>query len=281
MRFSPFRSPAVMKRAVLVALFVPGAWIAASYFLGTLGARPLNEAIREFGLWTLRLTFIALTVTPLRQLLRWPFLALVRRRIGVAAFCYGAAHLSLYTAQQQFDIPHVAAEIALRIYLTIGFAALLCLAALAATSTDRMVRRLGPRRWQRLHRLVYLIGVLACVHFFMQAKLEVWEPTVMGGILLWLLGYRGLMRLLGARGRLPLPWVIALGLAATALTGLGEVAWFWWLSGADPLRILAVEFTFQTGVRPAAIVLLWSLLVTAGAALRALPARATRRQRFA
>ena len=250
----------------MLLLPVPALWVALAFGLGLLGARPLNEAIHQFGLWTLRLLFIALAVTPLRQMLRWPQLTLVRRRIGVAAFCYAAAHLALYAASQAFDLTKVASEIVLRIYLSIGFVALLGLAALAATSTDAMVRRLGPRRWQRLHRLAYPIAVLAAVHFFMQSKLDLWQPTMMAGFLLWLLGWRALSRLLGARGGLSPLWVAGLGAAAALATALGETAWFWWLSGADPRRILAVEFTLATGVRPAAIVLL-AAIAMAGLAL--------------
>jgi methionine sulfoxide reductase heme-binding subunit len=257
------------KTAILLLLPVPAIWVVVAFEQGWLGARPLNEAIHEFGLWTLRFAFIALAVTPLRQILRWPQLTLVRRRIGVAAFCYGLTHLGLYAASQAFDLGKVASEIVLRYYLTIGFVALLGLAALAATSTDAMVRRMGPRAWQRLHRLVYPIAVLAAVHFFLQSKLDEWQPTLMAGFLLWLLGYRGLTRALGARGGLSAAWVAALGLFAAAATGLGETLWFWWLSHADPLRILSAQFSLSTGVRPAALVLAAGAAASLAALLRA------------
>ena len=114
-----------------------------SLSLGWLEPRPFNEAIHQFGLWTIRLIFLALAVTPLRQILQWPRLILVRRMIGVAAFAYAITHLTLYTADQMFDLAKVASEIVHRIYLTIGFTAVLGLSALAATSTDGMIRRLG------------------------------------------------------------------------------------------------------------------------------------------
>ena len=193
-----------LKLAVFIALFGPALWLVLSFSQGWLQPRPFNEAIHQMGLWTIRLIFIALAITPLRQVLQWPPLISVRRMVGVAAFAYGLAHLSLYTADLSFNIAKVASEIALRIYLTIGFAALLGLAALAATSTDGMVRRLGARRWQRLHWLVYPIAGLAVVHFCMQSKLDEWEPTIMAGVLFWLLGYRMLRWALGVRGRLPL-----------------------------------------------------------------------------
>ncbi|HEU0155704.1 MAG TPA: ferric reductase-like transmembrane domain-containing protein, partial [Stellaceae bacterium] len=137
-----------LKLVVFIALFLPAAWVLVAYAGGLLGARPLNEAIHQIGLWTIRLIFLALAVTPLRQILQWQRLILVRRMVGVAAFAYVLLHFSLYVTSQAFDLGKVASEIALRIYLTIGFTALLGLAALAATSTDGMVRRLGARRWQ-------------------------------------------------------------------------------------------------------------------------------------
>src|SRR5256885_6076125 len=112
----------------------------------------------------------------MRRVLQWPRLILVRRMLGVAASAYGLAHISLYLADLKFDLAKAATEIALRIYLTIGFTALLGLAALAATSTDAMVRRLGARRWQRLHRLIYVIALLAVVHSCVPLELDLLEP---------------------------------------------------------------------------------------------------------
>jgi len=271
-----------LKLAVFVLLFLPALWTALSFAMGWLEPRPYTAAIREIGLWTIRLIFIALAVTPLRAVLQYSRLIVVRRMIGVAAFAYALTHLSLYTADQMFDLAKVASEIVLRIYLTIGFTAVLGLAALAATSTDGMIRRLGARNWQRLHRVVYVIALLAVVHFWMQAKLEVWEPTVMAGIYAWMIGYRVLARTAGVRGRLPLVWLGALGIAATILTGLGEATYFWAARGVDPLRVIDANFSLVTGVRPAAVVFGLALAVTAAGAVRGLmglPSK--RRPRFA
>jgi methionine sulfoxide reductase heme-binding subunit len=267
----------LFKLAVFVALFAPALWVALADSQGWLGARPLNEAIREIGLWTIRLIFLALAVTPLRQVLDWPRLILVRRMIGVAACAYVLVHLFLYTAQQGFDLADVAREIALRVYLTIGFTALLGLAVLAATSTDGMVRRLGGRAWQRLHRLVYPIGVLAVIHFMFQSKLGECEPTIMAGLLVWLLGYRLLARLIGARRGPPLHWLAGLGLVAAAGTALGEACYFRLAFHAPLLRVLDADFSLATGVRPAVVVLLVTLAVTLAAALRQAGARSRKR----
>ena len=271
-----------LKLAIFVPLFGPALWTALSFAMGWLQPQPYTAAIREIGLWTIRLIFIALAVTPLRSILQWPRLILVRRMIGVAAFAYALTHLSLYTADQMFDLVKVASEIVSRIYLTIGFTAVLGLSALAATSTDGMVRRFGGRHWQRLHRLVYVIALLAVVHFCMQSKLDLWEPSIMAGVYGWLMGYRLLARYLAVRGRLPLIWIGVLGVAAAVLTALGEAAYFWLAFGVDPMRVVAANWSLMTGVRPAAVVLGLALAVTAAGVVRALVSLpAKRRQGFA
>jgi sulfoxide reductase heme-binding subunit YedZ len=267
-----------LKLTVFIALFVPAGWVVFAYCFGLLGARPLNEAIHQIGLWTIRLIFLALAVTPLRQILQWPRLILVRRMIGVAAFAYVLAHFSLYVASEAFDLRKVASEIVLRVYLTIGFAALLGLAALAATSTDAMVRRLGGLRWQRLHRLVYALGVLAVIHFSFQSKLDEWQPTVMAGLLAWLFGYRLLLRRFGRKGHLALAWVSALSLAAAIGTALGEALYFRLAFHAPFIRVLGADLSLQTGLRPAVVVLAIGLAVTLAGALREATGRPARRE---
>ena len=255
-----------LKLTVLVALFLPVGWTAIAFATNNLGARPFNEAIHQQGLWTIRLILIALAITPLRAILQWQRLILVRRMVGVGAFAYVTLHFCLYIADQNFNLVTVASEIARRIYLTIGFVALLGLATLAATSTDRMVRRLG-RKWQSLHRLVYLICLLGLIHYSMQSKLEQWEPTIADGIFVWLMLYRLAAARFAVRGRLPLAWVAGIGAVATVLTGLGEAAYFNVAFHVDPLRVLSADFSLQTGVRPAVIVFAFSLIVLiAGAA---------------
>src|SRR5262245_35166994 len=257
-RFSPLKS------IVFALLFAPGLWLAWRLAAGQLGPRALNEVILHTGLWTIRLLLITLAVTPLRQLLRWPQLVSVRRMIGVAAFAYGAAHLTAFAADKAFDLGVVATEIVSRFYLTIGALALTGLAALAATSTDRMVRRLGGRTWRRLHRLVYAIGILGAVHFFLQSKLNVAEPIVMAGLLAWLLGYRLLPEASGQPLR-RLAQVASLGLLVGFLTLGGELVYYWLAFHADPLRLLVAAFSLKAGIRPGWIVLAAGLAVTAAA----------------
>jgi methionine sulfoxide reductase heme-binding subunit len=257
-----------LKLLVFVALFLPGGWIALALASGQLGADPIKEALHQLGLWAIRWLLITLAVTPARSMLQWPRVMLVRRMLGVAAFAYAAAHLLLYVVDEAFDLAKVASEIALRFYLTIGFVALLGLAALAATSTDGMVRRLGGRRWQRLHRLVYAIVALGLIHYFIQSKLVVYEPMVMDGLFLWLMGYR-LIATQRRDRRVPLAALAAISLASAALTALGEAVYYWLKTGVDPSRVLAVNFSLATGIRPGVVVLAVGAAVTALAALRA------------
>jgi len=271
-----------LKLAVFVALFLPGLWTALAFAMGWLQPRPFTEAIHQVGLWMLRFLFVALAITPFRQIWQWPRLILVRRMIGVAAFTYGLAHISLFAADLKFDIAKAASEIVLRIYLTIGFAALLGLAALAATSTDAMVRRLGANRWQRLHRLVYAIALLAVVHYCMQSKLDLWEPTIIAGIYGWLMGYRLLVKVVGVRGKLPLAWVGVLSIAAAVLTAIGEALYFWIALGVDPMRVVSANWSLAAGWRPAVIVMGLGLAITAIGMARALaPMIGKRLLRFA
>jgi sulfoxide reductase heme-binding subunit YedZ len=172
----------------------------------------------------------------------------------------------------------VALEIVYRIDRTIGFTALVGLVVLACTSTDGMVRRLG-RRWQKLHRLVYLIALLGLIHYFMQSKLEVWEPTIFFGIYGWLMGYRLLAAKFAVRGRLPLYWVAALCPIVTVLTALGETTYFHFAFPRVPSwRVFEANWSLVTGVRPAAVVFALSLAVIVAGLIRSLfPASSRRR----
>ncbi|HEX3974351.1 MAG TPA: protein-methionine-sulfoxide reductase heme-binding subunit MsrQ [Stellaceae bacterium] len=246
-RFSP------LKATVFASLFVPVLWTAVSYAMDRLGARPLTESIHQIGDWTIRLIFISLVISPARIVLQWPKLLELRRMIGVAACLYALTHLSLYIVDEAFSLPLVVSEIILRIYLTIGFTALTGLIVLAWTSTDGWQRRLGARRWQKLHRIVYLIGTLAVIHFFLQSKLDEWEPTVMAGIFVWLMSCRLVSWRLG-RGKLPV-WIVAgLSLGTAVLTALCEAGYYWWSLDAPFALVLQANLTFDTGVRPAVVV---------------------------
>jgi len=262
-RFSP------LKATVFVLLFVPGLWTAIDLATGNLGPRPYDAATHETGTWTIRLIFLSLLITPLQQLGQWPKLIGLRRMVGVAACVYGLAHLALFVVHERYDVVKVVSEIVLRIYLTIGFVALLGLAALAVTSTDGMIRRLGSKKWKRLHQAVYVIGILATVHFFMQSKLNVYEPLIMAGLYLWLMLYR----LVAARSvrakQAPLLTAGVLAAVATIATMLGEALWFRLSRGIDPLRVLSANLSLDDiGMRPG-----WAVLFVSAAVLTAIALR--------
>jgi sulfoxide reductase heme-binding subunit YedZ len=260
-RFSPLRA------VTFAALFAPGLYVLVAYKADWLGSRPVTEAIHQIGLWTIRFIFLALAVSPARRVFNWPRLIELRRMLGVAACVYVLLHFTLYVSDEAWELGTVASEVVRRIYLTIGFTALTGLAVLATTSTDGWVRRLG-RRWQKLHRIVYGIGVLAIIHFFMQSKADVWEPLWMAGLYLWLMGWRAL-DWLAPRGRGVALWqVAALGAAATVLTGLGEAAYFRVMVGAPFARVLAAQFSADIGVRPSWVVGGVTTAVTLAAILR-------------
>jgi sulfoxide reductase heme-binding subunit YedZ len=259
-----------VKIAAFVVAVLPAGWIALQAIAGELGPRPFTEAIHQSGDWALRLLLVTLAISPAQRILDLPRLILARRTLGVAAAAYAALHLSLYVLDQHFDLLKVASEIALRIYLTIGAVALIGLIALGATSTDAAVRRLGSPRWHTLHRLVYAIALLAAVHFFMQSKLDLYQPVLMAGFLTWLLAYRVLVRVNGAVSPLALA---ALAIAAGAVTALGEATIYMLASGVDSRRILLAHVDVEMEVRPAWYVLTAGLVVAAAGFWRQKPAR--------
>jgi methionine sulfoxide reductase heme-binding subunit len=245
------------KIAAFALAIAPALWLAGLIAFDQLGARPVTEVIHFTGRWTVRLVLAALLITPARRILNWGKLINARRTLGVAAACYAVFHFTLYIVDQKYDLAKVASEIALRFYLTIGFTALLGLIALGVTSTDAAVRRLGAR-WGTLHKAVYVIGMLAVVHFALQKKLDIYEPTLMAGLLAWLLAYRALYKW---KREVGLAGLLALALFATIFTMLFEALWYGVLTGVPVARVIALNFMFAIDIRPAWWVLAASLAV--------------------
>jgi sulfoxide reductase heme-binding subunit YedZ len=257
-RLSPLRI------VTLAFLFVPVG--IALYDFNTIGfgARPVNDVIHRTGYWALIFLMVTLAVTPLRRIARFNQLVDVRRMLGVGAFAYIATHLGLYFADQMFDLWKVASEIVKRLYLTIGFVALLGMAILAATSTDGMVRRLGAKRWQRLHTAIYVIGLLGLIHFFQQTKADVWVPTFVAGLFGWMIGYRILVKLRKSRAE-PSAWMLlALSMTIGVLTFIAEAVGIGLVFNVSPLVVLQMAFDFDYySIRPGWIVFGAGLLVVA------------------
>lgn len=244
-----------LKLACFVLLLLPAGWLLFRLLvLHDLGPRPVDALLHAVGEWAVRLLLVGLAVTPLRRLWAWPDLIQLRRMIGVAAFCYAAAHLTLYVVDQAFDLAKVAAEIVRRFYLTIGFAALLGLAALAATSTDGMVRRLGGKRWQALHRLVYLLVALALWHQLLQAKRGTDMAMIEIGCFLWLMAYRAVYAWGAAAIASNLRQSLAalvLAVPAAAGTAAIEAGWYACCTKLDWMRIWQANFDFGFRLAPA------------------------------
>ncbi len=238
-----------LKAIVFAGLFVPAAWIIFLALTGALDPKVVTEMIHRTGQWAIRFLTLSLLVTPLMRGARYPKLVAIRRMVGVAAFFYAAAHLTLYVVDQHFDLLHVASEVALRFYLTIGFIAWLGLAALAATSTDAMIRRLGPR-WKTLHSLVYGIAALALLHFMIQAKADVSEPVMMTGLFLILM----LFRVLAKRGAPAWGSALAAALVSPVLTALIEAAWYALVRHIDFWEVLDANIDPDMAFRPSAYV---------------------------
>lgn len=258
-RFSQLRA------ATFVLMLLPGIVLAVQWTADLLGAKPLTEALHGMGFWATWFLLASLAVTPAKAVLGLPNIVVLRRMIGVTAAVYAGIHLVLYAADQNWRLLHVAYEIIVRFYLTIGFAALLGLAALAWTSRDDWVKRLGAN-WKRLHKLAYLLGALAVLHFFLQSKIDVSRAVLAAGVFIWLMLWRTLP---AGRDRGP---VALLGLAvATAVLTLGvEFAWYALATKVDASRVFWSEFNIAFGLRPAGQVLALGLLVAAAAELRRL-----------
>ena len=242
-----------LKLIVFVLLFLPGTWLAIRFVEGTLGPKPMTEAIHTTGTWGVRFLLLSLCVTPFRRLTQFNKLLLVRRMLGIAALFYLLAHFALYIASLHFDLGQVASEIIHRIYLTIGFVALVGLAVLGFTSTDAAIKRLGAERWNRLHQIVYGLIVLGLLHFFMQSKLDVTEPALMAGFFVLLMGHRLLAKLKWGDS---IPALIVLAIGSGLLTALLEAGWYGVASGVPARRVLEANLSFDPAVRPAWWVLL-------------------------
>ncbi|MDG2522659.1 protein-methionine-sulfoxide reductase heme-binding subunit MsrQ [Caulobacter segnis] len=186
--------------AVWLACFAPFVWLAAQAALGELGANPIERLIRQLGVWGLRLLIVGLAITPAARIFRQPRLIRFRRTIGLFAFAYVSAHLLTYVGvDQYFDLAAVWRDILKRPFITLGMLGFVLLIPLAVTSTNGMIRRLGPQAWRRLHWLIYAIVPLGVVHYYLLVKADHRPPLVYGAIVLALLGWRVVERLRSLR----------------------------------------------------------------------------------
>ena len=183
----------IAKPVVFALALLPFAWLAFGAAADSLGANPAEALIRATGDWTLRFLCLVLLVTPLRVITNTAALARFRRMLGLFVYFYAVLHLLCYSwLDMGFELDAIARDIAKRPFILVGFSAIVLLTALAATSFNRMIKAMGARRWQLLHRLVYLVAGLAVLHFFwMRAgKNDFAEVAVYAAMLALLLGWR-------------------------------------------------------------------------------------------
>ena len=197
-----------LKPLLFVASLAPAGWLVWAILTGNLSANPLSDLTNETGIWALRFVCITLAITPLRRISGWNQAIRFRRMAGLFAFFYGTLHFLTYIVVDRFaslvDFPdgyiawstarHLAVaiweDIAKRPYITIGFSAWLTMLPLTLTSTAGMIRRLGGRAWNRLHKLVYATGVLVVVHYWWLVKADISRPAAYGVVVALLLGTR-------------------------------------------------------------------------------------------
>jgi sulfoxide reductase heme-binding subunit YedZ len=179
------------KIAIFLAALIPLERLLSKAFHDGLGANPIEVITHATGDWTLILVLITLSITPLRQITHQYWLIGVRRMVGLFAFFYGTLHFLTYIwLDKFFDVPEMLKDIAKRRFITVGFAAFVLMIPLALTSSAWSIRRLGGKRWQRLHRLIYLTGILAVIHYFWLVKADHRKPIAYGILLSILLLYR-------------------------------------------------------------------------------------------
>ena len=170
---------------------IPLAFLAYDGFRGQLGANPLEFFLRTTGVLTLTFILITLAVTPLRKIFGWNPLIKYRRMLGLYAFFYASIHLITYSvADKSLDLKAIIADVWQRPFIAIGMLAFTMLVPLAVTSTNGWVKRLGGKKWGRLHKLSYAIAVLGVIHFWMIVKSDVFYPAIFGLVVAVLLGYR-------------------------------------------------------------------------------------------
>lgn len=190
------------KTLIFVLALLPLARLVAGAvaFPDWLGVNPAEYITRATGDWALRMLLLTLAVTPLRKAIGWNWLLRLRRMLGLFAFFYALVHFCSYMSfDHVFDVGAILKDIVKRPFITVGFACLLLMLPLALTSANAMVRRLGARRWQALHRLVYLIAPLAVLHFWWMVKRDITEPAIYALVLAALLGMRIRGRLRGRK----------------------------------------------------------------------------------
>jgi len=179
------------KLVIWINALIPLGLLAYDGVRGQLGANPVEFFLRTTGVLTLTFLLVTLSITPLRKLSGMNQLIKYRRLLGLFAFFYGIVHLSTYFVfDRGASVLSAFDDVLQRRFILFGMTALLLMVPLAVTSTNGMIKRLGGKRWQRLHQLIYISGILGVVHFWMIVKSDIFYPAIFGSILVFLLAYR-------------------------------------------------------------------------------------------
>ncbi len=179
------------KPFVFLACLIPLALLGWKAYSAALGANPIEVITHSTGDWTIRFLLTTLAITPLRKLTGQPWLIRYRRMFGLFAFFYGVLHFLTYIwLDKSFDLHEMFADVAKRRFITVGFTGFVLLIPLALTSTTGWIRRLGGKRWQALHRLIYASALAGVIHYLWLVKADIRKPLQYGAVLSILLGYR-------------------------------------------------------------------------------------------
>lgn len=191
-----------MKLPVFLLCLVPAGLLLWNFFRDELGANPIEYITRATGDWTLRFLLITLAVTPLRKTFALPNLIRFRRMLGLFAFFYALLHFTTYIwLDKFFDLAEMWKDVMIRRFITIGFAAFLQLIPLAITSTRGWIRRMGGKRWQWLHRAIYVSAACGVIHYYWLVKSDVRAPLAYAAVLAVLIGWRIVLWLRSRGGR--------------------------------------------------------------------------------
>jgi len=178
----------------------PACWLAWRAWTNNLTANPIEFITHFTGDWAIRFVVITLAITPLRKLLKLPDLIRFRRLLGLFAFFYATLHfLTWFAVDKFFDLHEILGDFAKRRFITMGLLAFLCLIPLAVTSTSGWIRRLGGKRWQRLHKLIYVTATAAVIHYYWLVKSDIRLPLLYAGLVALLLLYRVVASALGRK----------------------------------------------------------------------------------
>ena len=250
-----------LKLATFVVMFLPALWLTYQVEAGHFGPVPLAGMTYWSGVWAMAILLLALAVTPAAKILRKTQLIAVRRMIGVTALVYTFAHIVIYFALRFWDFPSIGYEVVTRPSLIIATISTIGVVALGATSFDEAIRRMGLDSWNRLHNLVYVITLLALIHFLLSPG--IYPPQyLMTGAFVWLMAWRRLER----RGLGTSPLVLtALAVATALFTAVFEAAWVYFYHDFGFASTFGNNFNLAFGVSSAWKILLLGLVIALAA----------------